>query len=334
MQRDSNGNIVAHWRPFSRELEIETDILEYLQGRGVLEADALSRGDNIYCKTRDAIKDKQAMIRRVLELELQARSDRQWQTGKKSGRLDQVRIVSALQGAENVYRKREDGRAMDSLLHMAVDASGSMSGNNMRSAMQLGIALSDALERTGCDISIDVWGDYFRSNMPAARRAVLEPIQQRVCQDWNAINGYGAGFTSIGSVENIVIKRVTDRMTNAISRARIGLMPSAVHGGTPGWEALFSAIRKVGKCKQSKKILLFVTDGEFTHGRNAVWSADAVALARSLDVHMVGVGIEGCDVSHIFSDAISVSSSAMYEVVMKRLAKYIAQEKTGLMRAA
>jgi Mg-chelatase subunit ChlD len=327
---DAKKSGADHWRPASNELDIQVDILDWSRfGGGKNPSNAhiqslLSRGEAVYAQVSSEIKDKQAMVRRVLELELQARADRQWQSGKKSGRLDQVRLVSAIQGAENVYRKREDGRQMDTLLHITCDASGSMSNLRIRSALKLSIALADALERTGCDISIDTWGDWY-PEVGTPERKRYEEIARSP--------GIGE-FSSIGMVERVMIKEVKHRMTSKDSRSRMGLMVSTPHGGTPGWEGLFSALRYISKAKQSKKVLLFITDGAFSKGSNAAWARDANELARRANVHLIGVGIDGMSVAHIFADHVEVTGSEMYEQVMKRIAKYLAQEKTGKFKHA
>ena len=41
---------------------------------------------------------------------------------------------------------------------------------------------------------------------------------------------------------------------------------------------------------------------------------------------MIGVGIAGCKVKHMFQDCIEVSGSDAYEPVIKKLAKLVAKE--------
>ena len=52
---------------------------------------------------------------------------------------------------------------------------------------------------------------------------------------------------------------------------------------------------------------------------------------------MIGVGIGGMDVSHLFTDSISVQGSDAYEPVIRKLAKLVAKEaghEAGFRRAA
>jgi UDP-N-acetylmuramate-alanine ligase len=53
---------------------------------------------------------------------------------------------------------------------------------------------------------------------------------------------------------------------------------------------------------------------------------EAHEYAEAMKVHMIGVGITGMNVDHMFKDHINVKGSDAYEPVIKRLAKLVAQE--------
>ena len=285
-----------------------------------------------------ALTGKRAMIRRILELELQARNDRKWESGFKSGRLQSVRLVQALQGRETVYQKRQDGKDMDTLLYISIDGSGSMTnGTRAKDAVTLAYALAEALERTGCDIVVEMWGNvpiskgqhpastYTKAEYEASIVAMARDIRGRQNKP-----GYTPKYVSPGVLTRGVLKTKRQRTTDPLVRQGFGMAVRALASGTPSFHAVFADLKDMSKENHAKRVYLHITDGDSDdplegQDRTAIMK-EAQAYADAAGVHMIGVGISGMSVSHLFKDFIEVSGSDAYEPVIRKLSKLVAQE--------
>jgi len=280
-----------------------------------------------------SITGKRAMIRRILELELQARNDRHWEGGHTSGRLQSVRLVDAVQGRERVYQKRDGGKEMDTLLYISIDGSGSMTRDDRATqSVALAYALSEALERTGCDIIVEMWGDcvapedfrsYTHNDVERAWEAVNDEIRQ-------AKNSSNVPYASLGILTRGIIKEKRQRTSDPIVRKGFGLATFSIASCTPTFHAVFTDLRDMGKENHAKKIYLHITDGDPDGTINGLNGKDimkeAHAYASTIGVHMIGVGIGGMRVSHLFQDYVEVNGADAYEPVVRKLAKLIAKE--------
>jgi hypothetical protein len=271
---------------------------------------------------------KKAMIRRILELELQARSDRQWTSGHTSGRLQSLRLVAAMQGVETVYQRRSDGKDMDTLLRFSMDASGSMSrGDRMLQSNTLAYSIIDAMERTGCDTDLIYWS-CISNDTDKAPAQVLEAYKasaERRSQGGADLNTYtGLGFLTRG-----VAKRTNQRLHDPVVMQAMGMAGGSMGGYTPIFHALSEDIREMGRQNHAKKVLICLTDGRpddpLENQRYADLAADVDGMADKAGVHLIVVGVCGAPVK-IWRNNISISGADAFEPVMRHIAKYVAKE--------
>lgn len=304
------GDKPAAYRPYSSDMGDVVDIDEALEFQvrvhGGNVGPALkgqltrlnNRGSQMFDILANEATGQQAMIRRTLELELQARFDRHWTPGHNSGVLNSARLVEAVSGVEAVYRQREDGRDMDTLIHFMVDASGSMDGAEMREAAKLSIALCQALERTGAEMEVSTWQSHtFSAKTHAAmeayykRRADIAERRQAIYAEELKKRGYQQGqpfdsrilpqaaqaadqfFTKeeldmlhsrvhLNQYTIIMHKTRKQRMSNPDTRRRLGLMTAVCEGGTPMVESVFGVLNRMARERHGKRILLVLTDGQ------------------------------------------------------------------------
>jgi hypothetical protein len=283
-----------------------------------------------------SLTGQRAMIRRLLELELQARSDRQWTSGHKSGRLQSVRLVQAIQGRETVYQKREDGKDMDTLLFISIDGSQSMSGPGMEDAVALSFALSEALERTGCDIIVSAWGNKpVTTSQYAGARYSKSDLANFTAESGMDRHGRmptsSSDFTTAGLLTRAMVKTKRQRTTDPTARLAFGLLLQTLNCSTPTYDAVFADLKDLSKESHAKKIYLHITDGEPNEFQNHNFQGvelmkEAHEYAAGAKVHMIGVGIGGVRVHHLFPDSIEVRGSDAYGPVIRKLAKLVAQE--------
>jgi cobalamin biosynthesis protein CobT len=288
-----------------------------------------------------SVGNKRAMIRRILELELQARHDRHWQSGKKQGRLHSVRLVDAVQGKESVFQKRENGRDMNTMLMISIDGSGSMSGTNGFESASLAFALSEALERTGCDIEVSMWGSSFVDSGSSQYGKISMKQYHKLADDYvksaarrrEAANFSGElnTFTSMGIITRAIVKSVKQRISDPTVRANFGAITSSLGTGTPTFDAVFADLAVLAKCNQDKKIYLHLTDGDhdtpLEKQKREDLMAEAHEYAAAIGVHMIGIGISGLNAGRLFKDFVNVRGADAYEPTMRKVAKLMSAEE-------
>lgn len=303
--------------------------------RNKLVSDAIVNAARI----ESEISGKRAMIRRILELELQARHDRRWEAGHKHGRLQSIRVVDAMQGRETVYQRRHDGKDMDTLLHISIDGSGSMNGERAQSSAMLALALSEALERTGCDIQVEMWGSsiytgpgatYSKRDVDDSACAWQDDYYNRLNEAGDRGEPHNPRYVSVGVLTKAVMKSKRQRTNDQDVKAAFGMAHYSLRSGTPSFHAVFSDLGELAKEQYAKKIYLHITDGDADYPierhKPSELMEEAHQLAERAGVHMIGVGITGMRVSHLFKDSIEVRGADAYEPVIRRLAKLIAEE--------
>lgn len=362
-----NGSTLrrTYYKRFSRDFSVKAPILEvmiamnsggcsglagYVHSRSAIPSSAsrelnraLANGSNsdqmrnsfiengaIYAADIDkSISSKKAMIRRALEVELQARDDRRWQSGKSSGKLNMVRLVEATQGMQNVFKSREGGKDMNTVVMMSVDGSGSMHGARRLPAMQLSYAMSEALERTGCDMEVLAWGNVAVPSeiFPASPYSMKDLIDKSQEFESFSMSG-GGGFTSMGLVTRAVIKGLRQRMSDPLVRAGFGMFAShGLNSSTPTYDVMMADISELATYRHAKKIYIHMTDGQpDTYPNAREIRQEILAMAAQAEIHVIGVGLDGMKVSHMFPDYVNVTGPDCYDIVMKKVAKILAKE--------
>lgn len=327
--------------------------------QGVVNSEFTERYEKIAKERFDqidkSVTGKRAMIRRLLELELQARSDRRWNSGFSTGRLPAVRVVDAIAGREGIYQQRSEGKDMNTLLYISIDGSASMTEgrtydratgkegpSRMEASLALAYALSEALERTGCDIIVRAWGNRAITKKmhknSGYTHADLENLAASIgCSTDRTGRMYGvhgakaARFASLGLLTRTEIKQKRQRTTDPSVRRAFGVSSVALNCSTPTFDAVFADIDDLAKEPHAKKIYLHITDGAPDAIRSSQFTKESLMkeahdYAASVGVHMIGVGIAGRKVGELFSDNVEVEGADSYEPVIKKLAKLVAKE--------
>ena len=190
-----------------------------------------------------------ATTKRKLQKAMIGRSDTEWSSGYRSGRLDvRSRGRDILLGNENVFRRRTEAEALDTCVMVLVDCSGSMNGNKIDLATRACIVLTEAIDRL--DVPVQV--------VSFTATKGIRPDGEDANQKWES---------------TVVLRmRIYKEFDQSILRARAGLasLSGDAHGSTPETEALIWAVGEIKKRPESQKILLVLNDGSPTY--HSHWS--------------------------------------------------------------
>ena len=203
---------------------------------------------------------------------LLAREDKRFVGGQLDGRVDRRRLAQLVAGQRNVFTHQETLRTDDTIVTVAVDSSGSMEVFKTRKALAL---LNECLGKANVDYEILSWTGY--------NRAFLQ-------HQWG---GKPCPFNSNGLVE---LKNTTQRGNNPQVRKNIANFLEQ-DGWTPTFAAMQAVAHRSVKQSQTRRIVLFLTDGDPDGDRlEQVEVGKVVNAMTEVGIETIGVGI-GDDVS-------------------------------------
>lgn len=304
------------WRPVSTALDVMVTRKTPLAARGGnYKDDNLSHVDNlaVYHTLSSEVNGKTAVMKRKLERALLSISEADYVTGLSAGALDiRRRGVHIMRGQENIYRKKLEGRAVDTAVSLVVDASGSMSGSRLYLASQVCVALAECLEKT--NVSLEVLA--FRADCPPVhmvRKEIQDKYHEIVRLVQNQFyqgNKQFAMFHRASPVMMFELKAFADSIREC--RISLGAMPHLAGGSTPDGDAILKAATRLMQRKEPKKIMMVMTDGgsgyEVISGNCTEFTKKAINYCTSkLGIHMVGVGIQSAHVDALYKNSVVVS---------------------------
>lgn len=240
-----------------------------------------------YQKTMDTLTGKMAVMKRKLEKTLQAKMEREFTTGHRTGSLDVAKKgTSIMRRRENVYRKREDGKDVNAAVTLLIDASGSMDGDKILLAQQSAIALAEAIARVGVPLEILV----FNTRMPNDDEIVgFHQMRDLWQTTWDEARGRGDSdqWARIDPISMYEVKTFDQSMN--LARNGLGAINKMVSAANADGESLLLAWNRLKRRPEKKKILMVLSDGEpACHGNRNV-------LCRHLKETVLQIGKEGGD---------------------------------------
>ena len=102
-------------------------------------------GENLR-RLRDEARELTSVIQTRLVNTLRSTSRRRWLGGKEEGKIDTRRLHHAVLGtSDNVYKQLTEKQHLNTVVGLAIDHSGSMSGRKLELAGKAAIVIGDAL---------------------------------------------------------------------------------------------------------------------------------------------------------------------------------------------
>lgn len=188
-------------------------------------------------------------------------------TGYRSGRLDTNRLSDVLRNKDDIFRRKEPARLVNSAVSLLVDASGSMNGTPFYKACASAVMLAESLQGIGVKVEIALF-------------------TEDSCLDTGLIHDLVLPFGQ---------RFVHDRVYAAMGKMGCYLLNNA-----DGENILF-AYNRLKQQPEAKKILIVISDGEPSaegpdNARMGVHEftrqvIDTIQADKS--VHLFGIGIEG-----------------------------------------
>lgn len=226
---------------------------------------------------------------------LMAMKREKYTTGYRSGRLDTNRLTDVLRGKDDLFRRKEAVRLVDSAVYLLVDSSGSMSGSAFQSACASALMMAEALQGIGCSVEI-------------------------------------AGFTEFGGDDKGLIHDIWlpfgQRFVKENVLNQMAVMANALSNNVDGENILF-AYNRLKQQKESRKILIVLSDGQpagsgapgNTIGPGQFTKNVCDTIQRDKSVLLVGLGMSGYSPKKFYKNAYQVDRGQSLEGVLLNIVK-------------
>lgn len=277
----------------------EFDIIERLNDRlqtAVLQnltTSNIRNSSNLHLITqpkelRDHTRKYTSVLKTKLVNILRTKTRRKWVGGKTEGRLDSRRLSQAVvSNAENIYKNRTDKFALDTVVALAVDHSGSMESTRIALAMQSVLVIADALH--ALKIPFMIYG--FSTLSPATRIDLKTAgLYGRYNRRWLGIYQDFNGSWTTGS--------------QAVARGADGefIKENALDGESILWGA-----KQLMSRPEKRKILMVFSDGYpepgyGNRGRNQKYLTRVSSVITNSPVELISFGIQTDSVKYYYKD--------------------------------
>jgi len=186
---------------------------------------------------------------------------------EESGRLNSRDLVRFATGDADIFSRRTRREGEDCAVSVLLDLSGSMQGDRIVTAEQVIIQLGTLLD--GCRARWSCTG--YASNEG---------------QYLFAVGGCTEISSTVETVDFIDIKKSNE--TTGQAAAMLGSIRHLCGGSTPDYAAPVLHLREMSKLRESRKILILLTDASSTRAEEA---AQVIKLADDLKINLVVIGI-------------------------------------------
>lgn len=205
-------------------------------------------------------------------------------TGYRSGRLDCARLGDVLRNRDDVFRRREETRAVNAAVFLLVDGSGSMAGTRYATAAAAAMMMCDALSAAKASVRVEAFTEIYDGDEGNSA------LTHGLWKDWD---------------ERTAMPRMIKR---ASPQGR------KLANNSDG-ESIMWAYHCLRQRKADKKLLIVLSDGSPAgHGPASggdvhAFTQHAIKLVEAdRSVKLVGVGIDGED-CRMYSRRTMVNSS-------------------------
>lgn len=293
-----------------------------------------SDGAQLYGKMLSDLGTKTAVMKRKLERALVAMAEVDYVSGQRAGRLDiRRRSAQIMRGQENVYRRKMEGKEIDTAVMILCDLSGSMGGRiNGKTKMELSAqtcaALAECFEKTGVELEIIGFSNCAGAHRDGFRPEVIDVYEKAYSA---AGKTKGTGMFHRNEALNIyVFKDFEDSLREC--RQQLGSLSQCAGGNNSDGDAIIIAAKRLQRSKAKKKILMVLSDGQPAHkkvsGDEHKYTKQAVEYVTTKQgITTIGVGIMDSSVKNYYKNWSVVNNlSDLDKAVMDNIARMILGE--------
>jgi len=233
------------------------------------------------------VQGESGKIRAALQGLVQSQTLNRSQHASRGRRMDGKRFHRLPLGETKLFQRKQVKTAPNTAIHLLLDKSESM-----------GYQVTDSQ------------GQPIGSRMPIALEATLA-----LALAFEGIPGVNPGVTAFPAHSDDSVFRLLEHGQRV--NARTGAFSLAATGSTPMTEAIWFGAASLLHCRESRKVLMVMTDGQ---PNDTLSTLELLQRCRDSGIETVGVGL-GLDVSHLFPIAITINELSELRVQLFELSK-------------
>ncbi|MDX8125927.1 VWA domain-containing protein [Methylomonas sp. OY6] len=280
--------------------DIEQDVFESLKSALSLAAENVSEllmpsgheppmDDQAGAFLLRKVQSESGKIRAALQGLVQSQTLNRSQPACRGRRLDGNRLHRLPLGETKLFQRKQAKAAPNTAIHLLLDKSESM-----------GYQVTDSQ------------GQPIGSRMPIALEATLA-----LAMAFEGIPGVNPGVTAFPGRQDDSVYRLLEHGQRV--NARTGAFSLAASGSTPMTEAIWFGAASLLRCREPRKVLMVITDGQPNESLSAL---ELLQRCRDSGIETVGVGL-GLDVSHLFPIAITINDLSELRAQLFELSKAV-----------
>jgi len=235
------------------------------------------------------VQSESGKIRAALQGLVQSQTLNRSQHACRGRRMDGKRLHRLPLGETKLFQRQQAKAAPNTAIHLLLDKSESM-----------GYQVTDSQ------------GQPMGSRMPIALEATLA-----LTLAFEGIPGVNPGVTAFPGRQDDSVFRLLEHGQRV--NARTGAFSLAATGSTPMTEAIWFGAASLLRCREPRKVLMVMTDGQPNDTLNTL---ELLQRCRDSGIETVGVGL-GLDVSHLFPIAITINDLSELRAQLFELSKAV-----------
>jgi hypothetical protein len=221
----------------------------------------------------DKVQSESVKIRAALQGLVQSQNLNRTRPACRGRRVIGRRIPQLALGDVRVFARGAVKQSPNTAIHLLLDRSESMS-----------------------DLVVDDQGQTFASRLSIALEATLA-----LALAYEGIPGVNPGITAFPGIDDESVFRLLEHGERV--RSKIGAYSLSARNTTPMTEAIWFAAASLLRCREPRKVMMVMTDGQPNDQLSAL---EILQRCRDSGIETVGVGL-GIDVSHLFPVAIAIN---------------------------
>lgn len=233
------------------------------------------------------VQGESGKIRAALQGLVQSQTLNRSQHAYRGRRMDSKRLHRLPLGETKLFQRKEIKASPNTAIHLLLDKSESM-----------GYQVTDSQ------------GQPIGSRMPIALEATLA-----LALAFEGIPGVNPGVTAFPGHHDDSVFRLLEHGQRV--NTRTGAFSLAATGSTPMTEAIWFGAASLLRCRESRKVLMVMTDGQ---PNDTLSTLELLQRCRDSGIESVGVGL-GLDVSHLFPIAITINDLSELRAQLFELSK-------------
>ena len=235
------------------------------------------------------VQSESGKIRAALQGLVQSQTLNRSQHACRGRRMDGKRLHRLPLGETRLFLRKQAKSAPNTAIHLLLDKSESM-----------GYQVTDSQ------------GQPIGSRLPIALEATLA-----LALAFEGIPGVNPGVTAFPGHQDDSVFRLLEHGQRV--NARTGAFSLTATGSTPMTEAIWFGAASLLRCREPRKVLLVMTDGQ---PNESLSTLELLQRCRDSGIETVGVGL-GLDVSHLFPIAITINDLSELRAQLFELSKAV-----------